>query len=182
MPRKPVKVPTVGEPLGDSSRQAKVTDEHREEAQKLKELFEGYVQKQAQKGVKVTQAGFAAAAGLGSQGLLWQYLNARIPLNLRAGLQFVKGIGCRLEEFSPRLATEQATLSHGAPAGPKTALQTVLELNPMEQQLLGLYRELTPDQQHDLLVRANELHAKTHLQSSEANPFGGRKVAANAER
>jgi hypothetical protein len=162
---------------GDTeSRKVRVTEEHRREAAKLKTLFEAYKVSQAAKGVKITQAGFGAEHGIGVQGMVWQYLNGATPLNLPAAVAFASALGCQIADFSKRLAAEQIALGPpGAAPGPKTALQSVLELNPIEQQLLGLYRELKPEQQTELVLLANNLHAATHPHASPANPFGGRK-------
>lgn len=167
----------------DDARRPKITDEHKREAAALKKLFEDFQAKQAQRGVKVTQASFAVDNQIGTtQGLVWQYLNARIPLNLRAASRFASGLGCRIDQFSSRLAEEQALLAPQRAAGKKTALESVLELNPLEQQLLGLYRDLPPDLKHDLLMMANEMYSKTHDNPSPANPFGGKKKPVKEER
>lgn len=166
---------TTKVPGEEGGRRAKVTDEHRAEARQLKQLFEEFQKRQKERGARVTQGGFGSDYGIGDQALVWQYLNARIPLNLRAAMGFAKGLGVPVERFSRRLSQEQAALSAPAsstPRAPRTALQSVLELNPDEQILLGLYRELKGAQQELVMQLAQDLHVKLHPHSSPANPFG----------
>jgi transcriptional regulator with XRE-family HTH domain len=168
-----------GKPAESSSRKAKVTDEHRREAVRLKELFQTHQLTQMQLGRRVTQGSFGADYEIGSQGLVTQYLNGIIPLNLPVAVAFAKGIGCKVADFSPRLASEQADLAGKAPAA-KTSLQSVLELTPIEQQLLGLYRDLKPEHQDEVIHLANKLHTKTHTKASPANPFPDSRVKEGA--
>lgn len=53
----------------------------------------------------MSQQGFGLEYGIGSQGMVWQYLNAVAPLNLEAAAKFAKGLHCSISDFSPRLAT-----------------------------------------------------------------------------
>jgi hypothetical protein len=170
----------AGVSASDSTRRSNITDVQVEEAAALKRLFVAYKSAKAKDGVKITQSAFALEHGIATdpasaQGLFWQYLNARIPLNLRVALRFAEGLGCKLKDFSPRLAKEQAELAGAKPAGPKTYLQSMLELKPLEVQLLGMYRELDADQQQELHRLANDMHAKKHPEASPANPFGQTK-------
>ncbi len=153
------------------SRKSKVTVTNEREATALKTLFEAHQQAKLESGVRVTQASFGADNHIGSQGLVTQYLNAKIPLNLRVAVAFAKGLRCEVSAFSERLAAEQAQLSGKAKPAVKTGLETVLQLNPLEQQLLGLYRDLPPDQRDELLQAANRMHAKAHPGQSAANPY-----------
>lgn len=89
-----------------------LTDEQIAEAAKLKKLF-----KTSKHGL--TQADFGETFGIGSQGAVWQYLNARTALNLKAANAFSKGIGCSVADFSPRLASEIEGLAKHAVEAPK---------------------------------------------------------------
>lgn len=157
--------------MTEKTRKARVTDENRAEAEALKKLYFGEPHNGRPGGM--TQAAFGTEYGIGAQSVVWQYLNGTIPLNLRAATGFARGLNVKLADFSPRLAKEQAALAPATPPAAKTALQSVLELNQIEQQLLGMYRDLTPEQQNDLLQHANALYAKTHPDPSPANPFPG---------
>lgn len=68
------------------------------EANALSDLFEVHVTK--------SQAAFGLENELGSGSMVYQYLSARRPLSLRAGIRFAIGLGVELRSFSPRLATE----------------------------------------------------------------------------
>ena len=86
-------------------RSSKIEPIHIEEAAALKALYN------ARSGqLKLSQAEFGAQFGLGSQGMVWQYLNAGSPLNLAAAVKFAKGLGCEVSDFSARLAKEQGDL------------------------------------------------------------------------
>lgn len=82
------------------SRKAKIEPIHIEEAAKLKRLFQTHNEP------KRSQAAFAEEFDLGTQGNVWQYLNAKIPLNAQAAAKFAKGLGIHIRDFSPRLAGE----------------------------------------------------------------------------
>lgn len=69
-----------------------------EDAARLKALFSRHS--------KLSQEKFGETYGIGTQGAVWQYLEGRTPLNLRAALKFAEGLGCSPEEISPRLAAE----------------------------------------------------------------------------
>jgi SOS-response transcriptional repressor LexA len=68
-----------------------------QEAAALKELF---------RGAGVSQERFGLDHEIGSQGMVWQYLNGHRPLNLSVALKFAKGLRVPIEDFSPRLAAE----------------------------------------------------------------------------
>ncbi|QEL64751.1 hypothetical protein OTERR_12750 [Oryzomicrobium terrae] len=82
----------------EKSKKSKIEDVHREEAEKLRELFKNRA--------GMSQEAFGAKFEIGSQGMVWQYLNARSPLNLEAASKFARGLGCSVGEFSSRLAEE----------------------------------------------------------------------------
>jgi hypothetical protein len=55
-------------------------------------------------GRPMTQEEFADEHLNGTQGLFFQYISGRIPLNLDAALKFSAGLGVPMAEFSPTLA------------------------------------------------------------------------------
>lgn len=69
-----------------------------EDAKRLHELF-------AAKS-KYSQEEFGRRFEIGSQGLVWQYINARRALSIKAASAFAKGLGISVDAFSPRLAEE----------------------------------------------------------------------------
>jgi hypothetical protein len=54
--------------------------------------------------VKMSQTEFGIAFGLGTQGMVWQYLNGYTPLNYDAAAKFAKGLRCTISDFSPEMA------------------------------------------------------------------------------
>lgn len=87
-----------------TSRKAKIEPVHIEEAANLRRLFEN------REAPRLTQAAFGEKFEIGSQAVVWQYLNARIPLNMEKAVRFAKGLGCDIAEFSPRLADDMRAL------------------------------------------------------------------------
>lgn len=75
-----------------------------EDAARLKTLFN------ERKG-KLSQGEFGSRYDIGSQGMVWQYLNARRPLNIKAAAAFARGLDVDVSEFSPKLAAEMKSLS-----------------------------------------------------------------------
>lgn len=69
-----------------------------EDARRLKALFDRRVE-------KISQEEFAATYFDASQGLVWQYLNGYIALNLESAIRFARGLRCKIQDFSPSLAT-----------------------------------------------------------------------------
>lgn len=81
-------------------KRSKIEPVHLEEAAKLKALYE-------ERNVgpsKLSQGAFGAEHGIGSQGMVWQYLNGKSALNLEAALKFAQALKCEVADFSPRLA------------------------------------------------------------------------------
>ena len=52
----------------------------------------------------LSQAEFGARFDIGNQGAVWQYLNGRRPLNMKAAKGFASGLGVNIEDFSPSIA------------------------------------------------------------------------------
>ena len=77
------------------------------EAAALKAAFE--------KRTELSQEKFGLEFEVGSQGMVWQYLNAHRPLNLSVALKFARGLDIPVASFSPRLATELITAGVAEP-------------------------------------------------------------------
>jgi hypothetical protein len=88
-------------------RKAIVTDEHREEARLLKEIWK--------REKRPTQAEFGESYGIGGQSAVANFLNGDSALSLNAARGFAFGLGCTIADFSPRLAREVAALGALAP-------------------------------------------------------------------
>lgn len=80
-----------------------LADWQNEDAARLKALFEARTELIGKK--LISQADFGEKYGIGSQGMVSQYLQARRPLNVDAAVAFAKGLGVSIEQFSPQLAS-----------------------------------------------------------------------------
>ena len=68
------------------------------DAQRLKQLYDTRVPK------GMSQEEFGNAFGIGTQGMVSQYLNGIRPLNYEAAAKFAKGLKCTIADISPELA------------------------------------------------------------------------------
>lgn len=74
-----------------------------------------------------SQAQFAAEQGIGTPGMVWQYLSGHRPLNLEAALKFAAGLGQPIESFSPRLAGQAKAASSVAATGSQSLVADIIE-------------------------------------------------------
>jgi len=90
------------------SKRGKVTDEHREEARRLKEIWDSTYE--SRKAVKLhTQGAFGAEFGIGGQAVVGFFLSGHTALSLKAAKGFAKGLNCMISDFSPRLAALESS-------------------------------------------------------------------------
>jgi hypothetical protein len=75
-----------------------------EDAARLKALL-------AARAPKISQADFGAQFDIGSQGMVWQYLAGRRPLNIKAATAFARGLAVPVDAFSPTIAAQIAEAS-----------------------------------------------------------------------
>lgn len=71
----------------------------------------------------LSQAEFGRLWKLGTGSMVYQYLSARRPLNLKAAVQFARGLNVDVSAFSPRLARELQDLVAGLPQASASAVQ-----------------------------------------------------------
>lgn len=76
----------------------------REDAARLKQLL-------ACREPRLSQADFGAQFDIGSQGMVWQYVAGRRPLNIKAATAFARGLGVSVDAFSPTIAAQIAQAS-----------------------------------------------------------------------
>lgn len=90
----------------DSKRRANEVEPHivAAESASLLAIWNAFSERMKAAGTPVSQAEFGAEHDLGSQGMVWQYLNGTKPLGLDAAEKFARGLGCKITDFSPRLA------------------------------------------------------------------------------
>ena len=66
---------------------------------KLRELYQARIQPTG-----MSQSEFGAVHGIGTQGMVWQYLSGHKPLSLEAAAKFARALGCTIYDISPSLA------------------------------------------------------------------------------
>lgn len=113
-----------------TSRAAKVTAEHEAEAQALRAIWDAKIG-------KPSQEDFGATYDIGTQGAVWRFINGRDPLSLKAARGFAIGLGCRIEEFSPRLAAAVGAIAiHSSQAEYSAEVaQLAADIQALPQQL-----------------------------------------------
>lgn len=85
----------------------------------LKQLYEERVP------TGMTQEEFGSQFGIGTQGMVWQYLNGHRPLNAEAAAKFARGLQCTIYDISPEMA--EALKAEIVPVlGPKAWLRGAL--------------------------------------------------------
>lgn len=118
------------------SRQGKVTEEHREEARRLRAIWDS--KRDDLKAANVgSQEAFGLAFGIGNQAAVGFFLNGKTALSLKAALGFARGLECNVSDFSPRLA---AILDGGK--APRMSLQG---LSSVEHEVVRLMRAMAAD-------------------------------------
>lgn len=126
--------------MAQGTRKAKITPEMKEEAQRLRKLWD----ERSHPG----QAEFGEKYGIGNQSAVGQFLRGETPISLKAARGFAQGLGCTIEEFSPRLAQEAAALANLAPAG---------SLSPQVASLATAIDALTPKGRKWFLETVDEI-------------------------
>lgn len=64
----------------------------------LKRLYDERVPKD------MSQEEFGKVYGIGTQGMVWQYLSGKRPLNVEAAAKFARGLRCTIFDISPAMA------------------------------------------------------------------------------
>lgn len=98
-------------------RKAIVTDEHRQEAAKLKAIW--------LRAPRPEQGAFGETYEIGGQSAVSNFLRGDSPLSLKAARGFARGLGCEIADFSPRLAAEAAKNIEAAPELSKLSPETI---------------------------------------------------------
>lgn len=106
-------VTSTVEGMTTGDRRSKVTPETKDESRRLAQLWATRSHP--------TQAVFGETYGIGNQSAVGQFLRGEVPLSLKAARGFAVGLGCRIEEFSPRLAREAAGFASVMSGHPEVA-------------------------------------------------------------
>ncbi|VVE53170.1 putative phage repressor [Pandoraea communis] len=120
-----------------------------EDAARLKSLFSART--------SLSQAEFGAEFGIGSQGMVWQYLNGRRSLNSKAAAAFARGLGITISDFSPTLAKEAMDLT--AHISPALRVRTASEDAALRQDIA----DATMENDGDALTMSAEMYARLRL-------------------
>lgn len=80
-----------------------LTSENLEEAARLRAIWEREMPRLKAEGVG-SQEAFGRAFGIGVQAAVGFFLSGRAALSAKAAAGFARGLRCRIEDFSPRLA------------------------------------------------------------------------------
>lgn len=139
------------------ARRAKTTLETLEEARKLRELWDS----RSHPG----QAEFGEIYEIGNQSAVGQFLRGVTPLSLKAAGGFAKGLRCRIEEFSPRLAASAADLA---------GLTSQSELPPDVASLAAAINSLPSPARERLISTISEIVAVVHEKDAH---LGGNEIA-----
>lgn len=124
-----------------------------EDAARLKALFDGPAN-------ELSQLKFGAEFEIGSPGMVWQYISGHRPLNIRAAVAFAKGLKCKIEDFSPTIASEIAEAMIHARAIPQADDANGTELHRLskaEVHLVTRFRLTDDEGRTDLLDTADTL-------------------------
>jgi hypothetical protein len=86
-----------------SNKRSKISQENLVEAERLSKIWKNTYEDRRRVGVH-SQGAFGDAFNIGNQAAVGFFLNGRTALSLKAAQGFAKGLGCKIEDFSPRLA------------------------------------------------------------------------------
>lgn len=92
--------------MATNNRRAIPTPESLEEARRLREIWDRTPS-------KPSQAVFGERHNIGSQSAVALFLAGTTPLSKKAASGFAVGLGCKVSDFSPRLAAEIEALAEG---------------------------------------------------------------------
>lgn len=87
------------------AKKAKISDENRQESQALAEIW-ARTQAARDAANVGSQEAFGAEFGIGNQAAVGHFLRGRSAISLKAAEAFARGLGCTVDDFSPRLAAE----------------------------------------------------------------------------
>lgn len=145
--------------LADMKEKKPLEDWQKADAEKLLRLFKARTETDGD-GKQISQMDFGAKYGIGSQGMVWQYLHAHRPLNIKAAVAFARGLGVKVSDFSPTLAAQiedASQLEQDRPAPHLVEQQEEQQLqwvSGRESVLLSAFRACAHTQQQRLLAIA----------------------------
>jgi len=138
--------------------------EQQQEANRLNAIFNA-----RKREFGFSQETFGFDNGLGSQQVVWQYLNGRMTLNLAAAVRFAQGLLCSVSDFSPRIAKDIESL--GLTLRPITSRSEAEQLTQRERRLMEFYRALGKEGKELLSLWADSFLSSRTPKSAPAQPF-----------
>lgn len=103
--------------MAEPNRRGTVTAEHKDEAARLRKLWELTERDREERGVG-TQAAFGHEFDIGNQSAVGFFLGGHTALSLKAARGFALGLRVTIDQFSHRLALQAAELGRLAGIGP----------------------------------------------------------------
>lgn len=137
-----------------------------EDAKRLLDLFQRWQRNQPK---KVSQDEFGASCQIGTQGMVWQYLNAHRPLNHSAAQRFAAGLNVAIDDFSPHLADEIRTMA-------RFVKESETALSPPALALAARWQRLGPPARTAVL---QVLEAWERIPGNHLAPVPDARVAAS---
>lgn len=138
----------------------KLEDWQLEDAARLRRLFDEKAQK--------SQQAFGADHHIGTQGMVWQYLSAKRPLNLDALIKFADGLGVSAREISPTLWKKIESYFYSEAQDDE---KTLLRLTDEQKKFLKLVERMDP------AAKASWLAIGASLPSTDCADKGETKAA-----
>jgi hypothetical protein len=142
------------------------------DAARLKRLFEEKADK--------SQQAFGLEHEIGTQGMVWQYLNARRALNLDALLKFAYGLKVPVEQISPTLSKKINVALQGANQG-AVALSTAGPDTP-EGQVLHAMQSMDAQTKYRLIQITQALTTSPPVETPAEPPPAEPRDIPNSSR
>lgn len=101
-----------------------------EESAKLRALYK-------ERSVGISQAEFGKKFMIGSQSMVWQYLNGRLALNIDVARKFADALKVNISDFSPSLASKEFSTG-----GSNYRIAVNMHINPeLKSAMLKIYAD-----------------------------------------
>lgn len=143
------------------TRNAKITDETKAEAQKLRAIWE-------RADGRLNQTLFGETFQIGGQSAVGQFLRGDLPLSAKAAAGFARGLGCTIWDFSPRLAKEISEWAQALGAPPESAGRSIAAAAENRTD----YKALKPVKPWPLpTVSMDDLHSLDQLERVQVDAY-----------
>lgn len=127
-------------------------DWQKKDAERLRAIWLAFKARQP-KASRLSESSFGEQMEIGSQGMVWQYLNGHTPLNIDAAEKFARGLECNISDFSQ-------TLSRRIARAAGVALSQLDEPDPKAHEIMILMEGMSQESLTGLLGVARALVKK----------------------